>query len=1007
MINDFIPLQEPEYWDDDGEAKPEDTAINAGRFSPDELAATRAEILSSHAEANLLDRPRLAMVFLRLALMTDLLDRLWIESPRIASELARFCDESLQTLGPDLAEEDEEKQIQRILSTIGERWGEHLHLLDEDDTPEEGQPLNLQEASAGPKIIAMKPGPRPSETAGAGDGPRPEKVVNPAVSTQAILKAKSPSSKDHPNHWDLESFLSRQVDREQPRRGELDAAEPEFNAFDIPDAPRRVAIDPEFAETFLDEAGDLFERVQGLVLTLIPGKDARQSLLELGRCLHTLKGAAGSVGLDEFAGLIHSAEETIESASLRGVADSRLIDLMHKLLRYMEGLFPLIRSGQSVSPTPEPRVDHAPQSEGVHETVAPAVEAEPQLVEGPVRISSERLDELLDLVSELITRRGHWAAQSETLKEFSTLARTSRNRLLATVDRIQDLRPTQSLPRISRDFQGRQSDLPELSRRLAEQADDLVVLTDGAQAFTRPLAETSEALAGLTLKIWESLQALRIVPVKGLFQRLARVAHDAARVEGRMIELTMIGEDIGLDRALQDKAFEPMLHIVRNAVAHGIESAAERRKAGKPETGVVHFSAARAGNTMVLSVSDDGKGLDYRAIERKGRLLGLIPFDEAPDIERLNNLIFQPGFSTKDEANAISGRGVGMDVVTQEVAKIHGSVVLNSVPGEGTRVSLHLPARLSLEQTMLVRVDGQVFSLPVELIEGVESLHRDTLESRDAGTWFISGETRARLVSARDALGIESASEPSCPKILLVRVEGKPLAVVVDSIDGTRELVIKPLGPLVAGHPMISGTSQLVTGEVVLALNPSGLAHWAQREGLVRRPSLASRRSDQTQGAILVVDDSISVRKIVARQLRAMGHRVDEASDGLDALGKLRENRYAMVLTDLDMPRMDGFELLSELAAHESFRAIPVGVTSTRSDDRTLERVAQLGARGFIPKPIDADELNLAITKWIGESAKQAGPTPSTPGEPVPSSLDDVFKTPPVTPDRGSPCNPL
>ena len=210
--------------------------------------------------------------------------------------------------------------------------------------------------------------------------------------------------------------------------------------------------------------------------------------------------------------------------------------------------------------------------------------------------------------------------------------------------------------------------------------------------------------------------------IRGLFQRLARVAHDAARVEGRQVDVVMVGEETGLDRAVQDKAFEPLLHVVRNAVGHGIEAPADRLASGKSAAGRITLEARREGNTLVVSVQDDGRGLDHEAIAAKARSLGLLLPDEKPSTERLNNLIFHSGFSTKGQANAISGRGVGMDVVAREVGLLKGTIELQTERGRGTRLTIRLPARLALETAMIVRVDGQAFALPVAQIEYAQPL---------------------------------------------------------------------------------------------------------------------------------------------------------------------------------------------------------------------------------------------------------------------------------------------
>jgi chemotaxis protein histidine kinase CheA/ActR/RegA family two-component response regulator len=590
--------------------------------------------------------------------------------------------------------------------------------------------------------------------------------------------------------------------------------------------------------------------------------------------------------------------------------------------------------------------------------------------EGPVRVPAERIDELMDLASELITRRGLWAAQADTMKDFASMARTCRGRLMGSIDRLRDLRPHRQ-PAASGGTPGRDrldhhADLPELIHRLAEQADDLVVLAEAAQASSKPLSDNSESLARLTLQLWESLQAIRIVPVRGLFQRLARVAHDAARVEDRQVEVVMVGEETGLDKAVQDKAFEPLLHVVRNAVCHGIEPSQQRHGAGKPATGRITIEAARAGNTLVLSVQDDGRGLDYQAIAAKGRRLGLLDPDDNPGVERLNALVFQSGFSTREEATAIAGRGVGMDVVSQEVGRLHGSVVLESQTGQGTRLSISLPARLALQQAMVLRIDGQAFALPVELIELVQPFDSEDVDRSGPCPKVRVREQWVPLVVAREALRLSTGAAVSCPKLLLIRAEGGTLAVLVDSIDGTKELVIKPLGTLLQGHPVVSGASLSVTGEVIFSLNPAGLARLVGGGG--ERGGLAPGRLAQPQprvAPILVVDDSISVRKVVARNLRSLGYEVEEVSDGLEALGKLRNHTYALVLSDLEMPRMDGFELLAELNRLEIAREVPVVMASTRSDPETRRRVLGLGARQFIPKPIEPDVLAAMVQELL------------------------------------------
>lgn len=902
----------------------------------DDPAGNRLSLASLQAEAEESGRPDLAAAFRRLGLMTEVWECLADESPEQARDVAAFCADAIETLIGTAADARADDASTRILRESAERWGDYLLLIDPDSRATPGW---------------------------SDEPPAPDHDDEPsAIDRGALVRLLTGApSRPEPDEIDPAPTPTR---GDRPRVGAPPRPTRETVPIAVPPPPTALAIDPELRDTFLAEAADLFERIETLVLSLGRDQQPAETLPELGRCFHTLKGAAGSVGLTQLAALVHSVEERLGEES--GGASEGFVDLLHQLLHYMEGVALALRRGGQTPPSGlDPTEETAP-------TVFGPPDADEGSGEGPVRVAAERVDELLDLVSELIGRRGLWAAQAVAMKEFAATARGCRNRMMTTIDRLRDLRPGREAPPAPGDRDD-PADLPELVGKLGEQADDLVVLTEAAEATAAPLSENGDALARLTLQLWESLQAIRIVPIRGLFQRLARVAHDAARVEGRHVEVVTVGEETGVDRAVQDKAFEPLLHIVRNAVGHGVEPPADRLKVGKPAVGRVVLEAARAGNTLVLTVRDDGRGLDYAAIEAKGKRLGLIGPDGAPGVERLNALVFQPGFSTREEANAIAGRGVGMDVVSQEVGRLHGAVELTSRPGQGTDLIVSLPSRLALQQSIVVRVGGKAFALPVDLVELVQPFEPDDVDGRGSSPRLLIRERWVPLVAAREALGLSTASAVSCPKLLLVRADGGSLAVLVDAIDGARELVVKPLVTLLSGHPFVSGTSLSVTGEAILSLNPAGLARWHRDGG--RRVGPSANPDAATQAApILVVDDSISVRKVVARQLRALGHEVEEVSDGLEALGKLRTRRYALILSDLEMPRMDGCELLAELSRLDIAPAVPVVMASTRSDPETRRRLLGLGASKFLVKPIEPDVLAAVVRDLLrgGDGAARA-----------------------------------
>jgi CheY-like chemotaxis protein len=440
----------------------------------------------------------------------------------------------------------------------------------------------------------------------------------------------------------------------------------------------------------------------------------------------------------------------------------------------------------------------------------------------------------------------------------------------------------------------------------------------------------------------------------------------------------MLGEETSVDRAIQDKAFEPLLHVVRNAVAHGIEPPADRARACKPALGRVTLEARREGNTLVIAVEDDGKGLDTEAIADKARRLGWLAADETASPKQLNAFIFQPGFSTRSHANEISGRGVGMDVVAREVSKLRGTVDLTSQPGRGARITLRLPSQLALETTLIVRVFGHGFAVPASQIESVQPFeaaipssgslsddgrHTDASSSRASPTVLFRDQT-IPVVFVSDTLGIRHHTSPPWRKLMVVRAGSRLVGLVVDTVEGTEDLVIKPLGALLAGHPLVSGTSLSVNGELISILNPKGLERWlihhevsekvSAPASLAREPRRGFRADRPT---VLVVDDSISVRRGIARQLRGLGLDVHEVSDGMEALSRLRGSSYGLVVTDLEMPRLDGFALLAEMKRSAPLAAIPVVVASTLCDTETQRRVLELGAKALFCKPVDPGKL--------------------------------------------------
>jgi len=871
----------------------------------------------------------------RVALLSEVWECLQSEPGQeaAAADLASFCSRAITRLARDQPAKGGHPlgTALWVLNQSDERWSDYLGLVD--------------------------PASRAGELAGepaSCDGPCcPEPTEPPAIDAQTLLRLITGS--------------------DDPGQDRISAArEPDPQ---IPPLPTHFDLDDEMREAFLVDATELFERIENQVVGLKRESDHRGAIDELARCFHTLKGAAGSVGLSEVAALIHALEERLEQASGR-VSDG-LNDLLHQVVGYLDEVIGLLRVSPGATGLTAVQVGTA--GDGTVPglvTDETAAHSQGSAAEGPIRVPTARFDELTDLAGELIVQGRFWLSQAESIGTFAAAVRASRNRLLGSMERLHEAGLGRECRRLPMPVDP-QSDLPGQLCRLAEQADDMTVMAESAQASAGFMADRGDTLVRLSHQLWDSFQSLRIVPIRRLFHRLARVLHDAARVEGRQVEVVMLGEETGVDRAIQDKAFEPLLHVVRNAVGHGIEPPADRARTRKPATGRVTLEARREGNTLVIAVDDDGRGLDTEAIAQKARRLGWLAPDETPSPDQLHAIIFQPGFSTRSQANAISGRGVGMDVVAREVSKLRGSIDLTSQPGRGTRVTLRLPSQLALEPTVIVRVAGQGFAVPASQIESVEPFDPPVPSSgspRAEGTLTAASPVRARpavlfrdqpipVVFASEMLGIDRSASPPWPKLVVVHTGSRLIGLVVDAIEGTEHLVIKPLGALLAGHPLVSGTSLSVNGELISVLNPTGLERWLKLDEFSEKvptltpPQEPCRPFRGERVKVLVVDDSISVRRGMARQLRGLGLDIHEASDGMEALARLRSSSYGLVVTDLEMPRLDGFALLAEMKHSAPLAAIRVVVASSLADAETRRRVLELGADAFLSKPVDPRKL--------------------------------------------------
>ena len=465
----------------------------------------------------------------------------------------------------------------------------------------------------------------------------------------------------------------------------------------------------------------------------------------------------------------------------------------------------------------------------------------------------------------------------------------------------------------------------------------------------------------------QELVELRRTPIGGLFRRLQRVVRDAAQAESKEVQLELIGEDAGIERSLQQRLYEPLLHIVRNSVCHGIESADVRQQGGKGPQGTITLEAKSGPDLFVIEICDDGRGLDYDAIRRRGIESGLLKSDQSASEQELSQLIFQPGFSTRQSTDQIAGRGVGMDVVASTLQRMRGWLKVESKPNQGTCIRLSFPLPSVIQHAMVFRAANQLYALPMQSVQSTGEA-----DSRSECLSF-TGLVGAAADAGQPSQGIVLAGETSASEGSSIGSNGR-ITLLVDEIVGPEELVVRPLPALLKHHPYCAGATLSGMGKTVLFLDAhrvvqsvqTAAAGWDRSRSATGRSTAAEQQSASgntrpLQPRVLVVDDSISARKRVVRSLRRYGVEIVEAHDGKQALEILKQQSFATIFSDMEMPHVSGMELLSEVNSNADAKTPPVVIISSRGEDEFTGRAKELGANNYLIKPLSDDALDTAI----------------------------------------------
>jgi chemosensory pili system protein ChpA (sensor histidine kinase/response regulator) len=513
----------------------------------------------------------------------------------------------------------------------------------------------------------------------------------------------------------------------------------------------------------------------------------------------------------------------------------------------------------------------------------------------------------------------------------------------------------------------RYSTIQQLSRALAESASDVASINELLQGLTNETDTLLTQQARVTSELQDGLMQTRMVPFHRHVARLARIVRQACADARKSAELVVEGENSELDRQVLENMLPPFEHLLRNAIVHGIESPAVRKERGKPGTGKVFLKLKREGSEVIIEVADDGGGLDLQAIRRKAVEQGLLAANQKLTDQQAVELILQPGFSTAGELTQTAGRGVGMDVVDNEIKKLGGSMRIESKPGQGTRFVIRLPYTLAITHALIVNVGEETFALPLPTVEGITRLSREKILqhlTEDEPKLDYGGITYRiqHLGSLVGAAPSALPEEENAVSLVLVRAGESSTALLMDSLEGSREIVVKTLGPHIASVPGVTGATILGDGRVIMILDPGTLVR-GQKSA---EPAAHVATPPTRQLTALVVDDSITMRRVTQRLLERRGVKVLTARDGLDAITVLQDHEADVILLDIEMPRMDGYQFATHVRNDPKLKDLPIIMITSRSGEKHRAKAIEIGVNDYLSKPYQEGALIAAIEALIG-----------------------------------------
>ncbi len=723
----------------------------------------------------------------------------------------------------------------------------------------------------------------------------------------------------------------------------------------------RQKLLPRFRETTLDRV----EKISEALLALERGERGGELREELARELHTLKGEARMMGFAGLCSVVHAAEDLLKALPPGRGGDRvdallRACDAIPAMLeapsdggdatrRLADRLRALIVSADDSAAVPAVAQAGAsrPPADGHGADPVEKAELRGDKPAASIRVDVDRLDEIAALSGDVLVEGARSMRRTKDLNGLFARWNRLSDRVIALTERLRHDAPSKFLDQIEGDVHLLRSDTFRFSRSQTEAA-------SSAQAQFAQLAER--------------IGSARLIPLSGVLAGFPRAARDMAKEQGKEVECTVKGGETGVDKAILLSLNDPLVHLVRNSVDHGIEPPEDREAAGKPRAGKIVISAQTDGDLLAVSVEDDGRGIQPTAIRNAALSKGLIGEQQAASLSARAalDLLFLPGFTTREQAGETSGRGVGLDVVRKKVTAFGGSVMVESEPGRGARFILRMPQSLSLMKVLLVRVDEDVYGLPAVDVDSVGRLEpKETTEV--AGIRAV--RYRGRLlpvVALGPLLSLNGGPRSKRPHVAHVVHGSDGAAVVVDGLFGEREVAVKAPGAFIKGMRFVTGAAALEDGRVALLLSTPDIVTAARR---LASPA-TSRGRERKRLRILLVDDSAIAREAEAALLRSLGHEVEEAVDGEEGWQKLQVGSFHLLLTDVQMPVLDGIDLTRRVKATPRFSKLPIVILSSLSAPEERRRGVDAGADAYVVKgELDTESLAVTLERLTGVPA--------------------------------------